>query len=123
MQYEEVTRRDWERTALYVAGGMLLIMTAAIFLFVFNRIIGAIIWFALIGVVLTILVSWHTKMYAYKCKQCGEQFEISPLTNFVSPQGFGKNGAWKYLKLSLIHISEPTRQAEISYAVFCLKKK
>ena len=34
----------------------------------------------------------------------------------------------KYLKiaslaLSLIHISEPTRQAEISYAVFCLKKK
>src|SRR5674476_1524597 len=28
-----------------------------------------------------------------------------------------------YWRLSLIHISEPTRQAEISYAVFCLKKK
>ena len=28
-----------------------------------------------------------------------------------------------YQSLSLIHISEPTRQAEISYAVFCLKKK
>ena len=27
------------------------------------------------------------------------------------------------MALSLIHISEPTRQAEISYAVFCLKKK
>ena len=27
------------------------------------------------------------------------------------------------VNLSLIHISEPTRQAEISYAVFCLKKK
>ena len=27
------------------------------------------------------------------------------------------------IHLSLIHISEPTRQAEISYAVFCLKKK
>ena len=27
------------------------------------------------------------------------------------------------LYLSLIHISEPTRQAEISYAVFCLQKK
>src|SRR5665213_3934393 len=27
------------------------------------------------------------------------------------------------IPLSLIHISEPTRQAEISYAVFCLKKK
>ena len=29
----------------------------------------------------------------------------------------------KQVQLSLIHISEPTRQAEISYAVFCLKKK
>eukprot|EP00831_Metopus_contortus_P049104 TRINITY_DN40374_c0_g1_i1.p2 TRINITY_DN40374_c0_g1~~TRINITY_DN40374_c0_g1_i1.p2 ORF type:complete len:103 (+),score=14.26 TRINITY_DN40374_c0_g1_i1:150-458(+) len=27
------------------------------------------------------------------------------------------------LKLSLIHISEPTRPLYISYAVFCLKKK
>ena len=28
-----------------------------------------------------------------------------------------------HLTLSLIHISEPTRHAQISYAVFCLKKK
>ncbi|WP_460379397.1 hypothetical protein [Staphylococcus aureus] len=27
------------------------------------------------------------------------------------------------LNLSLIHISEPTRHAQISYAVFCLKKR
>ena len=27
------------------------------------------------------------------------------------------------MKLSLIHISEPTRHLRISYAVFCLKKK
>src|SRR5664279_2133184 len=27
------------------------------------------------------------------------------------------------IKLSLIHISEPTRRTPISYAVFCLKKK
>src|SRR5665213_3710152 len=31
-------------------------------------------------------------------------------------------GGAKTFDLSLIHISEPTRQAEISYAVFCLKK-
>ena len=31
--------------------------------------------------------------------------------------------AGRAIYLSLIHISEPTRQAEISYAVFCLKKK
>src|SRR5678810_1318976 len=34
--------------------------------------------------------------------------------------GPGRRPRWC---LSLIHISEPTRQAEISYAVFCLKKK
>ena len=33
------------------------------------------------------------------------------------------NANLTYYNLSLIHISEPTRQAEISYAVFCLKKK
>ena len=32
-------------------------------------------------------------------------------------------GGTTVIDLSLIHISEPTRQAEISYAVFCLKKK
>src|SRR5450756_266660 len=30
---------------------------------------------------------------------------------------------WLVMKLSLIHISEPTRLGMISYAVFCLKKK
>eukprot|EP00658_Telonema_sp_P-2_P022085 TRINITY_DN18815_c0_g1_i3.p1 TRINITY_DN18815_c0_g1~~TRINITY_DN18815_c0_g1_i3.p1 ORF type:complete len:208 (+),score=45.80 TRINITY_DN18815_c0_g1_i3:77-700(+) len=30
---------------------------------------------------------------------------------------------WPLCKLSLIHISEPTRLLSISYAVFCLKKK
>ncbi|WP_460379501.1 hypothetical protein [Staphylococcus aureus] len=30
---------------------------------------------------------------------------------------------WVYYSLSLIHISEPTRHAQITYAVFCLKKQ
>ena len=30
------------------------------------------------------------------------------------------NSQKSHMMLSLIHISEPTRQAEISYAVFCL---
>ena len=38
--------------------------------------------------------------------------------------GIGESKAKSIVEdLSLIHISEPTRQAEISYAVFCLKKK
>ena len=46
-------------------------------------------------------------------------FELSD-GNRVETVGLFYKEGWN---LSLIHISEPTRQAEISYAVFCLKKK
>src|SRR5680860_1721522 len=38
-------------------------------------------------------------------------------------KGSGDGRGADILKLSLIHISEPTRRTPISYAVFCLKKK
>ena len=46
-----------------------------------------------------------------KYRRCGKSGILLPEISL---------GLWH---LSLIHISEPTRQAEISYAVFCLKKK
>src|SRR5665213_3472250 len=45
----------------------------------------------------------------------------SPRSVVVLPLQDKKLAAETPLDLSLIHISEPTRQAEISYAVFCLK--
>src|SRR5678809_1692199 len=51
-------------------------------------------------------------------------FELRMYTVDPSRDGVGQfKGGINELHLSLIHISEPTRQAEISYAVFCLKKK
>src|SRR5674476_1524573 len=41
----------------------------------------------------------------------------------TTPHRDRESRMWPVVRLSLIHISEPTRQAEISYAVFCLKKK
>ena len=49
------------------------------------------------------------------------QKKQSSLSRILSYAGGHKN--LTLLGLSLIHISEPTRQTEISYAVFCLKKK
>ena len=63
----------------------------------------------------------------------------APLSKFLNeedplPAGFMQSSTAGYdnaaatetdpeVKLSLIHISEPTRPERISYAVFCLKKK
>src|SRR5678810_1070433 len=48
---------------------------------------------------------------------------IKDLQNYPLDNAVAILSASPYYSLSLIHISEPTRQAEISYAVFCLKKK
>ena len=53
----------------------------------------------------------HTKDEAYEVKQ--KLYELEELL----PIAF-----CRISKLSLIHISEPTRRVVISYAVFCLKK-
>src|SRR5665213_2381137 len=49
--------------------------------------------------------------------------EYANRTSYVIAQNGTIAYSYTAMNLSLIHISEPTRQAEISYAVFCLKKK
>ncbi len=97
-QYEDVKPSDWGRTALYVALGMLVIVAGAMLLLDISRVIGGVLVFVLAGVVLATLVAWHSKTFAYRCTRCGEEFSISPVKDFVSPQGVGTKGGWKYLK-------------------------
>jgi hypothetical protein len=48
---------------------------------------------------LFLLVMWHNRTFAYRCKTCDSSFEISALVNFVSPHGVSRNGkGWKLLK-------------------------
>ncbi len=97
-QYEEVKASDWIRTALYVAIGVLVIVAGAMLLLDISRIVGGILLLVLAVVVLATLVIWHTKTFAYRCTKCGEEFSISPVKDFLSPQGVGTKGGWKYLK-------------------------
>ena len=61
----------------------------------------------------------------------GEAVQVGESVGIIAAQSIGEPGTQLTMRtfhsggvaLSLIHISEPTRQAEISYAVFCLKKK
>ena len=59
-------------------------------------------------------------MFAAACSFGAVEIENGSLDLAVASEAL--NHGWVD-SLSLIHISEPTRQAEISYAVFCLKKK
>src|SRR5678810_260559 len=67
--------------------------------------------------------------YIFPKKPKGKFYNLRTLTSIVYLVVFFTlpfikvDGEPLFLFLSLIHISEPTRQAEISYAVFCLKKK
>eukprot|EP00826_Nyctotherus_ovalis_P028270 TRINITY_DN2234_c0_g2_i5.p2 TRINITY_DN2234_c0_g2~~TRINITY_DN2234_c0_g2_i5.p2 ORF type:complete len:161 (-),score=55.93 TRINITY_DN2234_c0_g2_i5:19-501(-) len=63
-------------------------------------------------------------------REVAEEMGIeNSVLNFIATKHYkdDKVDVWQNIYtlyyLSLIHISEPTRQAEISYAVFCLKKK
>ena len=76
------------------------------------------------------LPSLHAVVELAKSFNCSADFLLG-LSDFpdsadenIDVNSFCKNlNRFAKLHLSLIHISEPTRLALISYAVFCLKKK
>src|SRR5678809_986868 len=65
-------------------------------------------------------VDWMGKCQDYS-PTCEWEARLYNTTN--SEDRCNRFSAYVFNNLSLIHISEPTRQAETSYAVFCLKKK
>ncbi len=65
----------------------------AIFLIPADWSIGLII-IIVTTIILLLLVRWHARNFAYRCPECGQEFEISVFTDFISPHGVGK----KYLK-------------------------
>ena len=54
---------------------------------------------------------------------CLEQYASATGITRLANIRLAKDDKASVLRLSLIHISEPTRRTPISYAVFCLKKK
>jgi hypothetical protein len=59
-------------------------------------------WTIVILVVVVIgllaLVGWHARTFAYRCRSCGNEFDIPMLMDFISPHGPGRGGGWKLLR-------------------------
>lgn len=95
MPYREVTAKDWRKVALYILLALLVIAVSGWLLIPLAKPIGMIVWLAVIVAgALFFLVKWHARSTAYRCPACGQEFEISILADFISPQVPDK----KYLK-------------------------
>ncbi len=102
--YRETTGRDWLNT-----GTRLLVFVAVV-------VVGAYlllpaywyVWAVLVAVGLLLLVTWHARTFAYHCPNCGGEFEVSALVDFVSPQGVSRDSegrviGWKLLRCPSCH--------------------
>lgn len=58
---------------------------------------GFVVWVFIVSVGLYLMVRWHARSTGYRCRNCGNEFEISTFTDLVSPHGTG-DGGWTYLK-------------------------
>jgi DNA-directed RNA polymerase subunit RPC12/RpoP len=95
----EITRRDWKKTIIYLAIYMITLIIGAILLIPSYWYL----WIVIVIVGLILLIQWHSKSDVYRCTNCGNEFQVSFITDLISPQGVGKDDAgktygWKYLK-------------------------
>jgi uncharacterized C2H2 Zn-finger protein len=98
--YSKPKRSDWTKSLLFIS-----IYVAAISITAFLLLLSYwYVWLALVVGGISLLVLWHKKSTAFRCPKCGNEFEISFLTDFFSPHGVTKEGdGWVYLKCPRCH--------------------
>ena len=57
-----------------------------------------VVLFVVVVIGLPLLVLWHARAFGYRCRSCGNEFEISVLVDFISPHGPGRDGGWNLLR-------------------------
>jgi DNA-directed RNA polymerase subunit RPC12/RpoP len=86
MPYRQPTSRDRWKTGLYILLTITVIIVTGLLLIQMFETIGLVVWLAVfvMGIML-LLVRWHAKNTAYRCRVCGHEFEISTGTDLISP--------------------------------------
>jgi len=92
--YQNPTRKDWIMGIASLVIFILVITFGALFLFTDYWYI----WPILVVCGVAILVLRQTRNYACRCRDCGEEFEISFFINLISPHGVDKEGSWQWVK-------------------------
>ncbi len=97
-RFREARWQDSFRVLQRLAAYILVVILSAVFLTPHMPPVGFIAWIVILAVGLVLLVRWHARYTGYRCARCSHEFEISTLTDVVSPQGTGPGGSWKYLR-------------------------
>lgn len=91
--YRKTTRKDWAAVGLrmglllaVIVGGTVLLGPGLL-----------VLWPLVFLLPLALIVRWHTRTFAYRCRNCAHIFEISFWRNLLSPHGPGSKGGWKLL--------------------------
>ena len=92
--YHRPKKGDWVKGSLAIAGYILAISVSAFYLLIEYWYL----WLVIVVGGLVLIVNWHTQSYAYRCRNCGTEFEISFLANLVAPHGIDKEGGWSWVK-------------------------
>ncbi len=103
-RYRETTGRDWLATGLRLLVYVAVVLAGAYLLLPTYWYV----WAVLVVGGLLVLVTWHAGTFAYHCPNCGREFEVSALVDFVSPQGVGRDehghaAGWKLLRCPECH--------------------
>jgi len=87
MSFRETNKKDWFHLGIYLVLWLLLLGVGAVILIPLYPPAGFIIWLVIFaGTGLLLLVRWHSRSTGYRCSDCGAEFEISALVDFISPQ-------------------------------------
>ena len=93
-KYQNPTRKDWILGIALLLGTLMVIIIGA-----FLLIPTYWYWWLLLVIVSAILlIIYQNRNYACRCRECGHEFEVSLLTNIISPHGVDKKGGWQLVK-------------------------
>lgn len=95
MRYREPGKLDVKQTIAAVAGFLFLNAVVLAIALTVKMVYVSAVFFVLS---LFQLVAWHSYHFGYRCGNCGNEFSIGVLKDFISPQGAGKRGGWKLLR-------------------------
>jgi hypothetical protein len=84
MRYRTATTKDWLKTGFYILLHTMVIVFSAIFLLPFGP-AGIAVWCIILIGSTYWLVRWHASSTVYHCLVCDPVFEISTLTDLITP--------------------------------------